>query len=386
MDASSRQIARRGVMALLCAATLVAVPIAAARAACTWVESVTDWDGTIAWSYSHHASWNEFSNTYDGRTSDQVSLSGELDASFLQAIGPLDGTASIFTRLDATPPEGLPGYTQFQGSGPVDAYAPPPLQMYLFLDSQNCSYTFSYDPLGVSGTSTVKSGCCTNSVPAIDEPGSLSSGLQTIPETSQALSFSGPVAAIAEGVPPFAEAFYTPPEPAYGSAYYLGDMQLGAANVQWSFQPGGTSQPVNDACAGARSIGGWVQDVSAATTAASDPTPTCGDGDRSVWFLVQAAEAGVATVDTQGSDYGTIVSVWPMAEACGALATQVSCGNDAATWVAEAGETYRVQVTRGSGGASGLVVTATVPEPAGAISFAAAALALGALRARESRA
>jgi hypothetical protein len=295
--------------------------------------------------------------------------------SFVQASGPLDGTASVF-------PHALPGYTQFQGSGPVDAYAPPAPKMYLFLDSVGCTYFFTYDQLGVNGTSTVKSGCCTNSVAAIDEPGTLNSGVLPLPETSQALSFSGEVQAYAEEIPPSGQPFYGPRNAAFQSAEYLGETQLGKANAQWTFQPGGTLHPINDACAGARAIDGWVQDVSTATAAATDPTPTCGDGDRSVWFLVQAAESGLATVDTQGSDYGTIVSVWPMAQACGALTTQVACGGGEASWVAEAGETYRVQVSRGSGSASGLVVTAYVPEPAGALPFAAAALTLGWRRAR----
>lgn len=376
---------RRGLSSLFLVAIAVTGPVSAARAACTWVDSITAWNGSIAWSYQHQASWSAFDHTYDGQTSDQVAISAELDASIpVYAQGPLEGTMAARQRLEDTPPEGLPGWTLLEGSGPVDAYAPPTPRMYLLIDSQNCTYSFSYDDLGANGTSTVKSGCCTNSVPAIVEPGSLVSGQSPIPETPQPLTFSGNVEAVT--LPPLVPTpFYIPDNPAFASAEYLGEEQLGTASAQWSFQPTSSIEPLNDVCAGAIGIGAFAQDVSTATAAATDPTPTCGDGDRSVWFVVQAAESGPATVDTQGSDYGTIVSVWPMAQPCAALTTQVSCGNDQASWTAEAGETYRVQVTRASGSTSGLVVTATVPEPDGALPLAAAALTLGWRRMRAAR-
>lgn len=384
MPASCWRIARRRVATLLCAATGVLAPIAAARAACTWIESVTEWNGTISWSYAHQATWSDGGDMFQGQTNDQVSMSADLDGfapAFAQ--GPLEGTMTARQRLDVTPSVGLPGYTLLEASGPVDAHGPPPPQMFLSLDSQSCTYTFGYGQLGANGTSTVKSGCCTNSVPAIVDPGSLTSGLQPIPETRQPLTFSGPVRTLTlPPLPPFYEPYYSPPNPAERSADFLGDEQLGKANAQWSFQPGNSVEPPNDACAGATAIGAAAQDVSTATAAASDPTPTCGDGDRSVWFLMQAEADGLASISTTGSDYATIVSVWPMAQACGALTTQLACGNGSAVLSVEAGETYRVQVTRASGSTSGLVVTTFVPEPAGAMSFAAAALTLGWWRSR----
>ncbi|HSJ96916.1 MAG TPA: hypothetical protein VLC53_07585 [Myxococcota bacterium] len=39
-----------------------------------------------------------------------------------------------------------------------------------------------------------------------------------------------------------------------------------------------------------------------------------------------------------------------MSQPCDAITTQVTCDAGSASWSAKAGETYRVQVTRGSGG------------------------------------
>jgi len=161
-------------------------------------------------------------------------------------------------------------------------------------------------------------------------------------------------------------------------------MQLGTASAQWAFQPTGYSHPLNDACAGASALSGISQDTTFASTAASDPTPSCGAGDRSVRFLVQAGDSKLASLDTTGSDDGTIVSVWPMAQPCGALTTQLACGAGSATWSAEAGQTYRVQITRGSGGGGSLAAVVSVPEP-GAGAAGAACLALLALARRRAR-
>lgn len=75
----------------------------------------------------------------------------------------------------------------------------------------------------------------------------------------------------------------------------------------------------------------------------------------------------------------------PSAEPCSGLTTQVTCGAGSASWAAEPG-TYRVQVARGSGAASGLVVNAYVPESGAGAASLAAALSLAALRARARRA
>jgi hypothetical protein len=354
-----------------------------ARAACTWVQSVDGWDASVSWSYHHEASWSDgLGYSYEARTSEQVSFSAELESQIIQAGGPLEGAMSALQRLDDTPPAGLPGYSEDQGSGAIRSLSPPPPQLLLMLDPQACHYTFLYNEFGTDGTGTVKSGCCTNTTDVFVEPGDLASGLQTIPETPQALTFSGPVPAVTN--PPGSDASYVPPSPAYNSEEFLGEGQLGNANVQWSFQPRDFVEPPNDLCAAATLIGAAVQDTTTATSSASDPTASCGAGDRSVWFLVHGIE-GLAAVSTAGSDYDTVVSVWPMAQACGALTGELACGAGEASWNAEPGQSYRVQVERSAGG-GGLVIVATVPEPGSGASSVAAGLAMGWLGRRAARA
>jgi hypothetical protein len=367
-----------------CLAALLLAP-ASARAACTWVDSVTGWNGSLAWSYAHQASWSNGSIDYDGQTQDQLSATFELDVSFLgQASGPMEGTMTYFGHLDVDSGIGEPGYLEDQGSGPFDAYAPPEPEVFLFVDSFACTYTFSYGPgLGAEGTNTVKSGGATQTTAGIVEPGTLMiPNFLPLPETPQPLTFSGQVDAVTlPPLPPIVDPFYSVPDFAYDSAEFLGEAQLGKASAQWAFQPEGFTQPLNDSCAGAIGLLGSaaVQDTTFATSA-SDPTPTCGAGDRSVWFLVQVGASGTASVETSGSDYGTIVSVWPMAEPCGAITTQVACGAGSASWSATPGTTYRVQVARGSGVGGSLIAYATVPVPEPGWSAGwAAALTLAAL-------
>jgi hypothetical protein len=76
--------------------------------------------------------------------------------------------------------------------------------------------------------------------------------------------------------------------------------------------------PANDECANATVIngGGATQETSTATMGGSDPVPSCGNGSsrRSVWFRI---EGGPIFLNTRGSDYDTIVSVY--AGTCGNL-------------------------------------------------------------------
>lgn len=362
------------------------LPLQPAQAACSWVDSVTGWNGSLAWSYRHDATWDDPFSHLHGQTRDQLSASFELDVQGPVAQGLMEGTMATFGHLDETGKvTGLSGYTEEQASGPFDAYGPQ--QMRLFLDSFQCTYTFLYGPdPGAQGTSSVKSGCCVNTVPSIVDPGLLRiPPMLPIPELPQPLTFSGQVDALTlTPLPPFTEPFYNPKDPAYNSAEYLGEEQLGQASVQWSFQPEGFAQPPNDTCAGAVPLASVIQDTSFATTTASDPTSTCGNGDRSVWFLVQVDEAGLASVATAGSDYGTIVSVWPMAQPCGSITSQVACGSGTASWSAEPGVTYRVQITRAAGGGGGsLTAVATVPAPSAAAW--AAGITIACLARRERR-
>jgi len=54
-----------------------------------------------------------------------------------------------------------------------------------------------------------------------------------------------------------------------------------------------------------------VQNTTLATTVIDDPLPSgCPSSEKSVWFKYTAAEDGTVTIDTFGSDYDTILSVW----------------------------------------------------------------------------
>jgi hypothetical protein len=81
------------------------------------------------------------------------------------------------------------------------------------------------------------------------------------------------------------------------------------------------AQPVNDDCANATVITTLpftdAQDVSAATTEPGDPVPPCGAAPRSVWYRYTSPAGASLEIDTFGSGYGTVVSVFR--GTCGAL-------------------------------------------------------------------
>ncbi len=97
--------------------------------------------------------------------------------------------------------------------------------------------------------------------------------------------------------------------------------------------------------------------VPGATTDSTDPTPPCGNGSRagSVFYQFNSGGQGLLTIDTFGSYYDTILSVWkgscgamvPVAGGCnddagGGLASQVSFNT-------EPGVTYIIMVTSYNG-------------------------------------
>jgi len=135
--------------------------------------------------------------------------------------------------------------------------------------------------------------------------------------------------------------------------------------------------PPNDGCAGAALLAGpSIQDVSLATGAPADPVSACGAGDRSVWFSFVPARTGTAAISTGGSGYSTVVSVWPQAQGCAGLTTEVACGQGGASVPVQAGVPLLVEVQRGTPGGTGDLQVHLTPEPdAGA----AAALACAAL-------
>ncbi len=127
--------------------------------------------------------------------------------------------------------------------------------------------------------------------------------------------------------------------------------------------------PVNDTCARATVITtspfNAVVVTKTATTDAADPVPACGNHSRSksVWFRYTAAHTGVVSVNTFGSGYDTLLSVF--SGSCGAL-TPVTCNDNIfffaqsrVTFNAIAGTTYYFMVTapRGDGGALRLQAT-----------------------------
>jgi hypothetical protein len=135
--------------------------------------------------------------------------------------------------------------------------------------------------------------------------------------------------------------------------------------------------PVNDGCDAAFLLSGLVsQDVSFATDAASDPVSSCGAGDQSVWFSVLPSASGTAQISTSGSGYATVVSVWPEAETCAALSTEIACGAGGALVPVQAGVPLLVQVQRGEPGGSGELEILLAPEPDAALAAVAASAML----------
>ena len=97
-----------------------------------------------------------------------------------------------------------------------------------------------------------------------------------------------------------------------------------------------------------------AQDVTGATRAEDDPSPhrsTCDPLLGSVWYAYTAAEAGWVAVNTAGSDYQTVVSVWQGSRGSLSIVTcrgSISFHEPArARFLAAAGETYYVAIAWG---------------------------------------
>jgi hypothetical protein len=120
----------------------------------------------------------------------------------------------------------------------------------------------------------------------------------------------------------------------------------------------------NDVCTGASNLDDSESlDVSFATNAPSDPVSACGTGDRSVWFSYLPSASGTAQISTSGSGYSTLVSVWPQAQTCAGLATEVACGTNAASVPVQMGVPLLVQVQRSTPGGTGDLQIQLTPEP-----------------------
>ncbi|MEK6304489.1 MAG: hypothetical protein AABO41_27695 [Acidobacteriota bacterium] len=127
---------------------------------------------------------------------------------------------------------------------------------------------------------------------------------------------------------------------------------------------GGGGGPANDACSSPRAIQSLPfledSDTGAATSSAEDPVSCSGASDSaSVWYSFTANSNTVLGVDTSGSDYDTVLSIYT--GVCGSLAG-VACSDDFGgsispanrsllTFAATAGVTYLIEVSgKGSGG------------------------------------
>lgn len=122
--------------------------------------------------------------------------------------------------------------------------------------------------------------------------------------------------------------------------------------------------PLNDPCGGATIVtGSPYQDVVytvAATTAPGEPPSPCGNQSaaKSVWYRFTAMASGILFLQTYGSDYDTILSIW--SGGCGALVPE-GCNDDAPgspqsslTFPAGKGITYHIRIAayNGDGGVS----------------------------------
>ncbi len=93
------------------------------------------------------------------------------------------------------------------------------------------------------------------------------------------------------------------------------------------------------------------QSTTLATTAPDDPAPSCGSGGQqshSVWYRFTPATDGTLYLDTNGSDYDTVLAVWTGAR--GSLA-EAACDDDsgagrrsALNLAVTAGTTYHIEI------------------------------------------
>jgi hypothetical protein len=361
---------------------LLATPLSA-RAddppSCGWIQSIQSWNASLAWSWSHQASWTLIPNidvqarVIDGGSCD-AELTGFPGASIYT--GPVEGQLDFYDNLD----ERSPSFTSFERtvlSGPIVGPFPGNTNlMSLTLYPASCTYTWQMVPYA-EGTYSYPGG----SDPTTSYPSQIISGEQPIPELPGALSFYGsaPVTVNPQIGLPHPE-YFPNASAAFAS---VGHGSFSPAFVSWSFEPGDSTTPANDSCGAASFLfPSEEQDTSFATADPSDPTPSCGAGDRSVWFFFITTATGTAQISTAGSGYSTIVSVYPLTPTCDASAVEVACGSGGASVPVQAYTAYRVQVRRsGSGGTGALQISVAVPEPSSAgLAGVAALCALAQMR------
>ncbi|MCU0668901.1 MAG: hypothetical protein MUF70_06065 [Myxococcota bacterium] len=363
----SRPTLRRVTEILGVAASLVGLATPCQAQSCSWVSSVSEWHGSLSWSWNHSAAWSDSEGwAYTTQTTDAATSTFDLDANgFGYAAGEL-----LYDEMYTTtspPPNSNRGFTHYELGWPA---FPTPV-MDLHVNPFDCTYTWD-EVVTASGTVTDESG---SSPVAAKPPNMIVLPLEgyPIPSLPGPLSFSGPMPVRIVGTGTPFPLFVTGSGSALESSVELGQEQLGDAQVSWTFQPGQLTAPLNDSCANAKLLlGAALQDTTAATSAVTDPVSSCGTGDRSTWFRYVPLFAGAAQISTAGSGYGTVVSVWEEQEGCAALTTEVGCG---ASIPMEAQKTYLIQVQRASGSAGDLEI-AIVPEPGAPLEAVVAGLVL----------
>ncbi|HYE61306.1 MAG TPA: hypothetical protein VD997_04860 [Phycisphaerales bacterium] len=92
----------------------------------------------------------------------------------------------------------------------------------------------------------------------------------------------------------------------------------------------GPVAPANDTCAGALFLADGIAATGSTTAATNDGTASCGSSSTSadVWFAYRPVTSGAVNVNTCGSGFDTVMSVFT--GSCGSL-TQVACNDDNAT-------------------------------------------------------
>ncbi|HSO73300.1 MAG TPA: hypothetical protein VLU47_00555, partial [Blastocatellia bacterium] len=143
-----------------------------------------------------------------------------------------------------------------------------------------------------------------------------------------------------------------------------GKQEIFYGQLDFNAAGGGGGGPANDACSTPRVAStlpfSEESDTRLATSAAGDPASCSGNTDSaSVWYSFTSGSDTVLGIDTSGSDYDTVLSVY--AGACGGLGV-VACSDDVGssinpedrsmlTFGATAGVTYLIEVSgKGSGG------------------------------------
>ena len=104
----------------------------------------------------------------------------------------------------------------------------------------------------------------------------------------------------------------------------------------------------------------YMQDTTRATSDLDDPTLTCGPGTSghyTVWYRFEPTVSGLATINTNGSTYDTVLAVWRGSpDALAAVACDDDSGEDTRSelsFFAEPGQTYYIEISGFSSGSTG---------------------------------